>query len=1130
MKVTAVAFLFSLLFSTFIPLIIPKPSSLFSRFIFILVLLTGLSLAGIAQQQPAVGRPANLCGVTASFYPGNDSVLTLSQVNSFNFVNTSTNATSYQFWVNRFPEPANTPITNYGFNVGLTQIKLVAYNGTCTDTAICYYFQPGEFPPDTNNTKLYYGQPSAEEYIRGFERTSDGGFLIAGTREPSSFLNISRRGFLIKTKASGCVDWSFMVDSTNYVYSQTYLDKIAVSPDGHYYAAGFTETQIPFIARFTPTGTISWSKKMVQPILNNYPVPFAFHAITATPDGGVIITGNVNNNSLYLARLDAAGNSVWQRIFQIGDEMYPGALNSFLIKDGAIYLSGVLSYRIVADITTRSLLMKFDLADGHNLWNKRIYMPNGEIGMGNLIGEDSTILMAALTGAGTPGLYNTGSVIRLDTAGTVRSVSTINGTWEYYATKPVIKALSGKQYYMLSAGFLPLNLQPGISYQTKIAKLDSNFNVRWSKHHAAIQLGQYFYAEPDSDESLVMAGNEIGNSVEYYPFSGKIVVRKLDSTGIEPWTDCTLSDQLMTRGSITVLQEPFTGLTESIVNYPVVPLFLSGKSYYPEMRYKCPDYVDSCSYLKVSGPASICNLSSAYTYKVHRNRACGQPMNWQISPGVTILNQTDTSVTVRFTAFGNFTIGGELNFSCFPIKDTIRVNVSSSSPPLNLGPDTTICPNNTLQLHAGNKYLTYLWNNGSTDSLLTVNGPGQYWIDVTDSCGNLLTDTITISPSAVVPISIGPDRTKCNNDTIQLNAPSGFLNYNWSPAYNINSQTAQNVVVNPLTDTIYTIMAEKTPGCFAYDTVRITVYQSPPVNLGADRSICTGDSLLLDAGPGFVQYNWNSGPTTQQLVVKTAGQYQLTATTAQGCISRDTFRLISVYALPVVTLNPDTSLCIGSSRVLDAGAGYVSYAWNTGAGTRTISVNGTGVYGVNVTDPNGCKGSDTTIINKMLPLPAGFLFADTAICSFGSIELTASSTFSRYNWSTGSTSSVISITQPGTYWLDATDRSNCTGRDSVIVNPKECLKGLYVPSGFTPNGDGKNDVLKPFLFGNIRQYEFRVFNRWGETVFVTKDPNAGWNGLYKGIPQDAAVFIWTCRYQLEGEEVKTGRGTVVLIR
>ncbi len=1087
----------------------------------------------MAQQQPAAGRPANLCGVTASFYPGNDSVLTLSQMtSSFSFENTSTNATSYQFWIDRNPWTPNTPIASYGFNEGLTQIKLVASNGSCTDTAICYYFQPGEFPPDTNNTKMYYGRSGIQTNITGFSAVENGGFLIAGMGENSSFLNLPQRGFMIKTKATGCVEWSFAVDSTNRPYSQTTLENIAVAGNTGYYASGTTESFTPFIAQFSTNGNINWAKKINLPPLNNQPGFFQIHSIAAMPDGGVMILGNTYYKSLFLCRLGAAGNMIWQREFTIGDEMYLSGLKEFLVKDNAVYVSGFMGYRIVADHTSYSLLMKFDYNDGHSIWNKRTYLPTGDITFGNLIAEDTTILMASVIPSGVAGIYNSGSILRFDTAGNLLSATAINSNWEYFAMKPILKRLAGKKYYLLSAGFQPLNLQPYISYQNKIAKLDSNFNVIWSKHHGAIQFGQYFFMDPDSDESLVMAGREYGNTLEYYnSFSNKIVVRKLDSSGTEALTNCTLADQLMLKQPYTqLLQQNIPGFTESVTNHPFTDFYLAGRNYYPEMRYKCPDYVDSCSYLKVSGPAAICNLSNAYTYKVHRNKACGQPMNWLISPGVMILNQTDTSVTVRFPAFGNYTIGGELNFSCFPIKDTLLVNVSSTSPLLNLGPDTTICPNNTLQLHAGNSYLTYLWNNGSTDSLLTVNGPGQYWVNVTDSCGNLMKDTINISPSTVVPISIGPDRTKCNTDTIQLNAPSGFMNYNWSPAYQINSQTAQNVVVNPLMDTVYTIRAEKTPGCFAFDTVRITVYQSPPVNLGTDRSICTGDSLVLDAGPGFTQFNWNTGGMTQQLTVKTAGQYWVTASTAQGCISRDTFRLISVHALPVVTLNADTSLCTGSSRVLDAGAGFSSYAWNTGAATRTITVSGTGIFGVNVIDLNGCKGSDTTIINKILPLPAGFLFADTAICSFGSIQLTANASFTSYSWSTGSTAPSISIKQAGTYWLDATDRSNCTGRDSVIVNPKDCLTGLYVPSGFTPNGDGKNDVLKPFLFGNIKQYEFRVFNRWGETVFVTKDPDAGWNGIYKGVPQDANVFIWSCRYQLEGEEEKTGRGTVVLIR
>ncbi|HMK24840.1 MAG TPA: T9SS type B sorting domain-containing protein [Chitinophagaceae bacterium] len=91
-------------------------------------------------------------------------------------------------------------------------------------------------------------------------------------------------------------------------------------------------------------------------------------------------------------------------------------------------------------------------------------------------------------------------------------------------------------------------------------------------------------------------------------------------------------------------------------------------------------------------------------------------------------------------------------------------------------------------------------------------------------------------------------------------------------------------------------------------------------------------------------------------------------------------------------------------------------------------------------------------------------------------------------------------------------------------------KGLYVPTAFTPNADGKNDNFKPSIFGNVLQYQFAVYSRWGEIVFSTNKIDEGWNGSFNGHRQDANIFVWYCIYQLEGEDVKRKKGTVALIR
>ena len=188
---------------------------------------------------------------------------------------------------------------------------------------------------------------------------------------------------------------------------------------------------------------------------------------------------------------------------------------------------------------------------------------------------------------------------------------------------------------------------------------------------------------------------------------------------------------------------------------------------------------------------------------------------------------------------------------CGEITDSVLLTIAESPGPVNIGPDTAICQSNTITLNARRGYATYLWNNGATDSLITVSAPGIYYVDVTDACGNSFSDTVLVSPAPPVLISLGPDRAKCNSDTMHLQAPPGFMNYTWSPNYNINTTNTQQVVINPAVDTAYILKAEKTPGCFGYDTIRINVDHSLPINFGPDKGLCAGDSLILDAGAGF---------------------------------------------------------------------------------------------------------------------------------------------------------------------------------------------------------------------------------------------------------------------------------------
>ena len=539
-----------------------------------------------------------------------------------------------------------------------------------------------------------------------------------------------------------------------------------------------------------------------------------------------------------------------------------------------------------------------------------------------------------------------------------------------------------------------------------------------------------------------------------------------------------------------------------------------------------------CDTLKIHGDTILCDMQQDILFTAFKNRQCGARVNWSIDTAVIQSFQVinDTSLLVRFKQQWQGWLHASMRTACGELRDSLRITIAPSPGQVNIGPDTAICASNTISLNAHSGYMNYQWNNGITDSLISVTAPGLYYVDVTDACGNVFSDSVRVSLAPPISISIGPDRVKCNSDTIHLQAPPGFINYQWSPNYNISALNAQQIIVNPALDTSYMLKAEKTPGCFAFDTVRISVIHSPLIKLGADTAICSGDSLLLDAGTGFSQYQWSNGINVQRVYVKSVGSYSVIGITIDGCRSYDTLAITQLFALPVVSLNQDSSLCSGELRTLNAGSGYAGYTWNTGSNSQSIIVNDIGQYAVAVIDNNGCKGTDTTSITKMLPAPSGFLEGDTAICSYENLPLKATSSFDQYKWSTGSTASSVVVKQPGIYWLQVKDSNGCAGKDSIIVNAKVCPNKFFMPTGFTPNNDGKNDLVKPILLGDAVKYRFWIYNRWGQLIFEATDLNKGWSGLFKGQEQPGGIYVWVCSYQFKDEAEKMEKGTFVLIR
>ncbi len=287
--------------------------------------------------------------------------------------------------------------------------------------------------------------------------------------------------------------------------------------------------------------------------------------------------------------------------------------------------------------------------------------------------------------------------------------------------------------------------------------------------------------------------------------------------------------------------------------------------------------------------------------------------------------------------------------------------------------------------------------------------------------------------------------------------------------------------------------------------------------------------------------------TTYSNDIDVSGNHDIISGLGDGWLLKLSFPGIPVE--PTIQIEADhTDICPGQSVMFTAeiteGGNAPLFQWqlngiNTGINNDTIIINtlndGDMVTCI-ITSNSPCVTESVATSNAIIISvdpslnPRNFLFGDTAVCRYGKIDLVATGIYGSYLWNTNETTPTLTIRNPGEYWLQVTTNTGCPGRDTVIVTQKDCLRGLYMPTGFTPNNDGKNDLLKPTIGGEVEQYKFTIMNRWGEIVFQTTDLTKGWDGRFKGLVQDGNVYVWTCSYQLAGETLKLAKGTFILIR
>ena len=464
------------------------------------------------------------------------------------------------------------------------------------------------------------------------------------------------------------------------------------------------------------------------------------------------------------------------------------------------------------------------------------------------------------------------------------------------------------------------------------------------------------------------------------------------------------------------------------------------------------DYVDSVFIdvdlpftIAVTPDTAICDVAGIQLNAVPSS---GSNHTWLWTPGGSLNADFVQDPVATPAATTTYLVTVTTGFGC-QATDSVTVTVAGALGVNATAAPTQLCVGDSTLLNAqitqgATTNLAFSWSSpGSVNDPLAQSSwanPVQntnYIVTVTDTItGCVLVDSVQVNVTNLYGTTVTPDTTVCSAIGLQLevqhNVPNPFIS--WTPAnYLAGANTATPTITFDSTAQ-YIVQIDDGFGCAAFDTVNVTVAFSG-LTFFADSSLCAGDSMLIDAGFPDAQHVWNTGATTQTITVGTAGNYTVTMTDSLGCQSSFT-TTVTVDALPVVQLGPDTSLCIGQVWTLDAGNPGSQYLWNTSETTQTINVTTDSTYAVQVTDQNDCVQSDSILVT-FDPLPV-IQLSDTIVCVSETITLDAGNPGSYYLWSTSETTQTIDVAvNSGTYSV-------------VVTTPTICIDSANATLTFIP--------------------------------------------------------------------------------
>ncbi len=509
-----------------------------------------------------------------------------------------------------------------------------------------------------------------------------------------------------------------------------------------------------------------------------------------------------------------------------------------------------------------------------------------------------------------------------------------------------------------------------------------------------------------------------------------------------------------------------------------------------------------------------------------------------VTAAITVAPTINTTYTVTIT---------DGNGCADTVASTVTTLVAAGG---SITGDTTICSGESTNLTA-NGGTSYVWSTTEVTPTVTVSPTTNttYRVTVTDGngCLDTVSQLVTVTPAPVA--NAGADDVICEGGSVFLTA-SGGGTYLWS-----TTETTAAISVSPTTTTDY-IVTVTLNGCSDTDTVTITVNPNNIIlavdNITPETCNLSNGQINLLSPSNFVTYTlFQNGQAIDTVLGGgvffdlTAGTYDIVAADNNGCQRNIANVVVPSVVAPPFTVEVFSPLCFGNNNgsIIFTGASSLTYSINGGAAQTSGSFTGLVANDYTFTIADNASGCDTAIsitltqpdalVASILPDSVNILTGDAVDLVSTTIGGTVPYTYlwvpaAGLDCDTCQTVSASPVDSLNVYILTVADSNGCIDTARAVVRVSNEFI-ITVPSGFTPNGDGWNDYLRP-LSNEPIDFNLRVYNRWGEKIFEG-DNLPGWDGTYKYEEQPISTYV----YVIEYTRLLTGKkgfltGSITLLR